>query len=82
MDTQEDRPRDDDSRSAPEGETASGVLRRLFRSPPTLLKVLAVILATTVISLEFVPEPWPVAPVFLVGVPLSVWLIGRDRDRS
>ncbi|MFM9499493.1 PH domain-containing protein [Streptomyces galilaeus] len=65
-----------------EGETVGEVGDRLRRKPRLIVAVLAVAAITAVIGVVALPVPFQVLPSSLVGVPVMVWLIHRDRRNT
>ncbi|MEV6957500.1 hypothetical protein [Streptomyces sp. NPDC051183] len=61
------------------GETVGEVGGRLRRKPRLLVAVLAVAVVTAVIGVVALPAPFQILPSSLVGIPVIVWLIHRDR---
>ncbi|MGW5401069.1 hypothetical protein [Streptomyces sp. NPDC003952] len=61
------------------GETVGEVGGRLRRKPRLMVAVLAIAVVTAVIGVVALPPPFQILPSSLVGVPVMVWLIHRDR---
>lgn len=61
------------------GETVGEVENRLLHKPRLMVAVLAVAVVTAVIGVVALPAPFQIVPSSLVGVPVIVWLIHRDR---
>jgi hypothetical protein len=64
------------------GETVGGVLRRLLGRPPTLLKLLVVVVPLAVIGVAFLPEPLQGAPAAVIGIPAVMWILRQDQLRQ
>lgn len=62
-----------------EGESATDVGKRLFRKPSLIILVLSVAVITAVTGVAVFPAPFQTLPG-IIGVPLIVWLIHRDRQ--
>ncbi|MFE9426784.1 hypothetical protein ACFYNO_27900 [Kitasatospora sp. NPDC006697] len=69
-------------RDGRDDETTSEILRRLARRPPTLVKVVGLVLCLAALSVAFVPAPFTMVPISLLGIPSAAWLIRRDRVRA
>ncbi|MGW7349416.1 hypothetical protein [Streptomyces sp. NPDC054854] len=67
--------------AAAEGETVGEVGDRLRRKPRLMVAVLVVAVIPAVIGVVALPAPFQFLPQ-LVGVPVIVWLIHRDRRNT
>ncbi|MEU3464457.1 hypothetical protein ABZ721_31455 [Streptomyces sp. NPDC006733] len=65
-----------------DGENVGAVSRRTLRKPGLLIAVLAVAATFTIIGMVLLPPPFESFAIFIVGVPVMVWLIHRDRQHG
>ncbi|MEW2358096.1 hypothetical protein [Spirillospora sp. NPDC029432] len=61
------------------GETFTGVLRRVGTRPLLAIKVLLVLITTAIIGIALFEPPYESVLTMLVGVPAVTWLIRRSQ---